>query len=269
MLGRVKETCGVGGGSLAVAGVSERCRDRRAAQAGAAEQSSTVTIADLCSCTGPEASSISQTSSTMQSWASWVNSHGASRGTSAFLWSSMTATAQPRPWQMPRLRSIRTTPLPSSTTATRPVVRFGGQRRQTCRCLADRRPNRAGRTLTSSQPEPRSTTQTRSAPSSPRRGCEEVGRALLRGSEHLRPVGPAGRADCVAPRHRVRLHSGHRVRAPNYLPRLAPAVRRHACRRRAPRSLARRRMRAHYTRQLSSDGTVASAWLKFSPSTGT
>ncbi len=42
----------------------------------AATSSGAVTVADLCSCTGPEASSISQTTDTMQAWASWVNSHG-------------------------------------------------------------------------------------------------------------------------------------------------------------------------------------------------
>ncbi len=51
-----------------------------AAPAGAASSASTVTIADLCSCTGPEASTISQTSDTMQAWASWVNSHGGLAG---------------------------------------------------------------------------------------------------------------------------------------------------------------------------------------------
>jgi branched-chain amino acid transport system substrate-binding protein len=51
-----------------------------ASPAGAASSSSAVTIADLCSCTGPEASSISQTSGTMQAWASWVNSHGGLAG---------------------------------------------------------------------------------------------------------------------------------------------------------------------------------------------
>ncbi len=35
-----------------------------------------VVIGDICSCTGPEASTISQTTATMQAWASWVNSHG-------------------------------------------------------------------------------------------------------------------------------------------------------------------------------------------------
>jgi branched-chain amino acid transport system substrate-binding protein len=50
------------------------------AAASAASSSSTVTIADLCSCTGPEASSISQTSATMQAWASWVNGHGGLAG---------------------------------------------------------------------------------------------------------------------------------------------------------------------------------------------
>jgi branched-chain amino acid transport system substrate-binding protein len=43
--------------------------------AGAAT-ASTVVIGDICSCTGPEASTISQTSDTMQAWTSWVNSHG-------------------------------------------------------------------------------------------------------------------------------------------------------------------------------------------------
>jgi branched-chain amino acid transport system substrate-binding protein len=47
---------------------------------GASGTANTVTIADLCSCTGPEASSISQTSATMQAWASWVNSHGGLAG---------------------------------------------------------------------------------------------------------------------------------------------------------------------------------------------
>jgi len=51
-----------------------------AAPAGAAGSSGTLTIADLCSCTGPEASSISQTSATLQAWASWVNSHGGLAG---------------------------------------------------------------------------------------------------------------------------------------------------------------------------------------------
>ena len=50
-----------------------------AASAGAAAKS-TVLIADLCSCTGPEASTISQTTNVMQAWASWVNSHGGLAG---------------------------------------------------------------------------------------------------------------------------------------------------------------------------------------------
>ena len=51
-----------------------------AAPSGAASSTSTVTVVDLCSCTGPEASSISQTSPTMQAWASWVNAHGGLAG---------------------------------------------------------------------------------------------------------------------------------------------------------------------------------------------
>lgn len=45
------------------------------APAGAAS-GSPVVIGDLCSCTGPEASTISQTTNVMEAWASWVNSHG-------------------------------------------------------------------------------------------------------------------------------------------------------------------------------------------------
>ena len=46
----------------------------------AAATKSTVVIGDLCSCTGPEASTISQTTATMQAWASWVSSHGGLAG---------------------------------------------------------------------------------------------------------------------------------------------------------------------------------------------
>ena len=47
--------------------------------AGAATKSP-VLIADLCSCTGPEASTISQTTAIMQAWASYVNSKGGLAG---------------------------------------------------------------------------------------------------------------------------------------------------------------------------------------------
>ncbi len=66
-------------GSLATAGAVS-VAVAPASPAGAVSSSGTVTIADLCSCTGPEASSISQTSDTMQAWASWVNSHGGLAG---------------------------------------------------------------------------------------------------------------------------------------------------------------------------------------------
>src|ERR1035437_5855678 len=46
----------------------------------AAVSNSTVVIGDLCSCTGPEASTISQTTADLQAWASWVNSHGGLAG---------------------------------------------------------------------------------------------------------------------------------------------------------------------------------------------
>ena len=79
VLGRVKTDGGVGGVVTCRCRFGERCR-MPATPAGAATSASTVTIADLCSCTGPEASSISQTTATMQAWASWVNSHGGLAG---------------------------------------------------------------------------------------------------------------------------------------------------------------------------------------------
>ena len=80
MLGRVKKmTVTLAAVSLTVAG-AVGVAVMPASQAEAASSSSTVTIADLCSCTGPEASSISQTTDTMQAWASWVNSHGGLAG---------------------------------------------------------------------------------------------------------------------------------------------------------------------------------------------
>ena len=39
-----------------------------------------VAVGDLCSCTGPEASTISQTTDSMKAWASWVNAHGGLAG---------------------------------------------------------------------------------------------------------------------------------------------------------------------------------------------
>ena len=82
VLGRVKRTTAalaLAVGLVVVAGAVSGALGP-AAPAGAASSSSTVNIADLCSCTGPEASSISQTTATMQAWASWVNSHGGLAG---------------------------------------------------------------------------------------------------------------------------------------------------------------------------------------------
>ncbi len=77
---RVKKVTGaLAAMSLAVAGAVSVVV-MPASQAEAAASTSTVTIADLCSCTGPEASSISQTTDTMQAWASWVNGHGGLAG---------------------------------------------------------------------------------------------------------------------------------------------------------------------------------------------
>jgi branched-chain amino acid transport system substrate-binding protein len=82
VFGRVKKTAAVlalATGSAALTGVMGGALVA-ATPAGAASPSSAVTIADLCSCTGPEASSISQTTATMQAWASWVDSHGGLAG---------------------------------------------------------------------------------------------------------------------------------------------------------------------------------------------
>lgn len=46
------------------------------AAAAGASTSKPIVLGDICSCTGPEASSIAQTSPTIQAWASWENSHG-------------------------------------------------------------------------------------------------------------------------------------------------------------------------------------------------
>jgi len=94
---RVKKTAAaLALGSFALAGAVS-VAVTPAGSAGAADSSSTVTIADLCSCTGPEASSISQTSDTMQAWASWVNSHGGLAGHQVHLVILDDATARPRP----------------------------------------------------------------------------------------------------------------------------------------------------------------------------
>jgi branched-chain amino acid transport system substrate-binding protein len=45
-------------------------------QAGAARTPATILIGDICSCTGPEASSIAQTSTVVEAWASWVDAKG-------------------------------------------------------------------------------------------------------------------------------------------------------------------------------------------------
>jgi branched-chain amino acid transport system substrate-binding protein len=45
-------------------------------RASAANEAAPIVIGDLCSCSGAQSSSISQTTATMQAWASWVNAHG-------------------------------------------------------------------------------------------------------------------------------------------------------------------------------------------------
>jgi branched-chain amino acid transport system substrate-binding protein len=49
------------------------------APAGAAT-AAPIVLGDICSCTGPEASTISQTSPALQAWASYVNAHGGVQG---------------------------------------------------------------------------------------------------------------------------------------------------------------------------------------------
>jgi branched-chain amino acid transport system substrate-binding protein len=39
-----------------------------------------IVLGDICSCTGPEASSVGQTAPTLQAWAKWVNAHGGIQG---------------------------------------------------------------------------------------------------------------------------------------------------------------------------------------------
>jgi len=41
---------------------------------------STVVLGDLCSCTGPEASTIAQTTGTLQAWVAYTNAHGGLSG---------------------------------------------------------------------------------------------------------------------------------------------------------------------------------------------
>jgi branched-chain amino acid transport system substrate-binding protein len=48
--------------------------------AGAASGGAPIVIGDICSCTGPEASTISQTTPIIQAWASYVNAHGGVQG---------------------------------------------------------------------------------------------------------------------------------------------------------------------------------------------
>jgi branched-chain amino acid transport system substrate-binding protein len=82
VIGRVKKAaaaCALAVGLLAFAGAMGVAA-ASATSAGAASPSSPITIADLCSCTGPEASTISQTTATMEAWASWVDSHGGLAG---------------------------------------------------------------------------------------------------------------------------------------------------------------------------------------------
>ena len=45
-------------------------------QPAGAETPAPLVVGDICSCTGPEASSIAQTTPTAQAWASWTNAHG-------------------------------------------------------------------------------------------------------------------------------------------------------------------------------------------------
>jgi branched-chain amino acid transport system substrate-binding protein len=51
-----------------------------AAEPAGAATPAPIVIGDICSCTGPEASTISQTTPIMQAWASYVNAHGGVQG---------------------------------------------------------------------------------------------------------------------------------------------------------------------------------------------
>ena len=39
-----------------------------------------IVIGDICSCTGPEASSVAQTTPTIEAWAKYVSAHGGIQG---------------------------------------------------------------------------------------------------------------------------------------------------------------------------------------------
>ena len=67
--GRVLGAVALGAGLTFAAGAS-------APPATAASSGKPLVVGDLCSCTGPEASTISQTTAVVKAWASSVNAHG-------------------------------------------------------------------------------------------------------------------------------------------------------------------------------------------------
>ena len=49
-------------------------------QSAGAATKAPIVIGDVCSCTGPEASSVAQTTPTLQAWAKYVTAHGGIQG---------------------------------------------------------------------------------------------------------------------------------------------------------------------------------------------
>ena len=242
-----------------------------AAPAGAASSASTVTIADLCSCTGPEASSISQTSDTMQAWASWVNSHGGLAGHQVHLvvlddgYSAAKALANAET-AINQDHAVAIFDNSDEDPSFASVVAVGP------RAGAGRPGDGLGvaRTPTSSPPAPRSTTPTRSVPSSPRTpASRRWPRSTASRWPSARSRSTRGRQ--VASHYGIKYvyTSGIGFAAPNYTAAVpgGQAVRRHGHdgRRRLVGRRARRpdcAAQGYTPRQLSSDGTVAIAWLK-------
>ena len=269
MLGRMKVTLVLAAVSLAVAG-SVGVAVMPATPAGAAEPSSSVTIADLCSCTGPEASSISQTTATMQAWTSWVNSHGGLAGHQVKLvvlddgYSAVKALANAQSavnqdHAVAIFDNSDEDPSFASVVRTAKVPVLGGQETDSGWQNADFFP--AGATF--------NYTNSVGAIVAKNAGVKKMSALYCVEVAICARVGPPGPTGGVALWDPVRLYSGHRVRC-TQLHGAVPggqAVRRDCDDRR--RRLLHRRARGaglrgpgFTPRQLSSDGTVAIAWLK-------
>jgi len=73
---------GVLGATIITAGllVVGPTTEATAATAATAASKAPLVIGDICSCTGPEASSVAQTTPTIEAWAKYVSAHGGIQG---------------------------------------------------------------------------------------------------------------------------------------------------------------------------------------------